>query len=329
MCVCVCVTPPNPPRSDLCPSVPQCCAWAARPTLWRRRREPSTCPTWCCASASPSATSTGPCTSPATTSCGRGRWGWRPAWTRRSGGRDPSGEGWGALGRPAEPHGTAGAGRELWSCPWPSPLQQPPCGGATCKWVWISAEETPTPPWALLCGAAALTAPFFLVSVWNTSVLQTSMALLGSPSAIPPPGQRPRGSQPVPTRQCSTSSTPSMGPSKQLPACPELGSPALGAVLQFCPPQGRAEQRSTSRPCWAHTEQRPSGNCSPFGPPGRTAGLRSTVGEPEQRCPSGPPGHAAGLKSTTGQQLANRDTVGLPGHRATLLACGQYLVNCW
>lgn len=117
---------------------------------------------------------------------------------------------------------------------------------------------------------------------------------------------------------------------------PSNSQPALSSAAQHCaqcssfaPPQGRAEQRSTSRPCWAHTEQRPSGNCSPFGPPGRTAGLRSTVGEPEQRCPSGPPGHAAGLKSTTGQQLAKQDTVGLPGHWATLLACGQYLVNCW
>uniref|UniRef100_A0A8V1AGN3 Peroxisomal biosis factor 11 beta n=1 Tax=Gallus gallus TaxID=9031 RepID=A0A8V1AGN3_CHICK len=60
-------------------SAPQPGPKAAAPGQLGRRsgggeREPSTCPTWCCASASPSATSTGPCTSPATTSCGRGRY---------------------------------------------------------------------------------------------------------------------------------------------------------------------------------------------------------------------------------------------------------------
>uniref|UniRef100_A0A669Q5V1 Acyltransferase PGAP2 n=1 Tax=Phasianus colchicus TaxID=9054 RepID=A0A669Q5V1_PHACC len=37
-----------------------------------------------------------------------------------------------------------------------------------------------------------------------------------------------------------------MGLFQQFPVCLELGSPALGAVLQLCPPQGRAEGRISS-----------------------------------------------------------------------------------
>lgn len=43
--------------------------------------------------------------------------------------------------------------------------------------------------------------------------------------------------------QAPSSSAPSPGLSQQFPVCLELGSPALGTVLQLCPPRGRAEGR--------------------------------------------------------------------------------------
>ena len=56
--------------------------------------------------------------------------------------------------------------------------------------------------------------------------------------------------------QAPSSST---GLSQQLPVCPELGSPAVGAVLQMWAPHGRAERPSTSLPCWPYSVPAPQG----------------------------------------------------------------------
>lgn len=69
----------------------QFCVWGTQWRRWRRPREPSTCLTACWDSASLSATSTEPCTSPVTTSCGLEKQGSSPNWTRTNGASGPSG----------------------------------------------------------------------------------------------------------------------------------------------------------------------------------------------------------------------------------------------
>jgi len=60
-----------------------------------------------------------------------------------------------------------------------------------------------------------------------------------------------------------------------------------------------------------------------------TVSLWSTVGQPGHQWPSLTPGHTVASWSTVGQPLTNEDTNSLLGHRDTLLARGQSVVNRW
>ena len=66
-----------------------------------------------------------------------------------------------------------------------------------------------------------------------------------------PPGEQPMGSPPFlvasdPDHLCG----PPPGSLQQFPICLELSSAKLDTVLRMFPPQGRAEGRITSLPCW-------------------------------------------------------------------------------
>ena len=113
----------------------------------------------------------------------------------------------------------------------------------------------------------------------STSTAQTPLSLHSFTCTAP--------TAPVSIRRCSKpppSLHPQLGSLQQFPVCLELGSPTLGTVLQLCPPQCRAEDRSTSLPCWPHSVQCSQGSHWPSGPPGHTAGSRSAC------CPPGSPG---------------------------------------
>ena len=76
----------------MCVCVPQCCVWETLWRHWKLPRGPSTSLTVCWGSASPSATSTKPCTLPVTTSCGLEKQASSPNWISRNGVRDLLGE---------------------------------------------------------------------------------------------------------------------------------------------------------------------------------------------------------------------------------------------
>ena len=54
-----------------------------------------------------------------------------------------------------------------------------------------------------------------------------------------------------------------------------------------------------------------------------------TSGQPRLHWPSWPPGNTAASWSACSQSLANQDTIGLLGHKDTLLPHGQPVVNHW
>jgi len=129
-----------------------------------------------------------------------------------------------------------------------------------------SPQETPPPLWAPFQGSATLTAQQFLLTFrWNSLGCSLCPLLLilalsttkQSPAPSPAPSLQisistaqilsafslagtqpgalsllPSGGAPGPTAP-----QPSAGLSPAVPICLELGSPALGALLQMCPPR--------------------------------------------------------------------------------------------
>ena len=86
--------------------------------------------------------------------------------------------------------------------------------------------------------------------------------------------------------QAPAISTPSSGLSAAVPHLPGAGEPHVRLSTPDVPPQGRAEGRSTSLPCWLCSLQCSSGFHWPSWPPGHTAGLWSPYWPLEHPGPS-------------------------------------------
>lgn len=145
-----------------------------------------------------------------------------------------------------------------------------------------SPQETPPPLWAPFQGSATLTAQQFLLTFrWNSlgcSLCPLLLVLaLGTTKQSPAPSPAPSlqisistaqilsafslaGTQPgalslLPSGGAPgpTAPQPSAGLSPAVPICLELGSPALGALLQMCPPRAEQMGGSPPSPCWPHS----------------------------------------------------------------------------